>query len=101
MPEQIYNLDSEQEYFKFTIFGYVYMFRYMTSEETSEWQKLSTLDDKAQAAEKSQAYLLQFIAPEDPKSPPFTDTLKKMKTPNIKKFFHMLTKELGEDAITS
>lgn len=93
MNDQTYNLDDDREYFSFSIFGNIYNFQYMTTEETDTLRKMFSegKDDKIVFE-----YLVKFITPKN-NAPSFTDTYKKMKTPHTKKFMAMMRKELSEN----
>lgn len=84
-----YNLDDEQEYFDFSVRGIIYKFKYMTLEETEEFQKV------AQDQEKSTQMLYDFITPLDPTTPPFETTFKKMRINEIRNFIKMVKTELA------
>ncbi len=94
---QTYNLDDDSEFFKFTIFGNNYKFRYLTSDEMDKIKEIvaTKKDDLSDADNTDLEYLYSFIEPTDEASKPFSQVKGQMKNPHIKKFTQMLRAELG------
>lgn len=86
---KVYDLDQDvQETFRFTLKGYAYDFRQMTTEEIDEFQ--SKKNDK-----EIREYLFTFITPVEEKSPKFTEISKQMIAPHWVKFLEMIKTEMA------
>lgn len=94
---ETYNLDDDSEFFKFTIFGNNYKFRYLTGDEMDKIKAIvkDKKDDLSDADNSVLEYLYSFIEPTDETSKPFSEVKGQMKNPHIKKFTNMLKTELG------
>lgn len=92
MPEKkIHNLNEGiEESFNFLVLGYEYNFRQMTTEELDAF---ATLTDKSN--KEVREYLYQFVSPVGEKTPPFSETAKKMLTPHWVAFLNMVKSEMG------
>jgi hypothetical protein len=77
------------EYFEFKIFGNVYKFRHMNTEE------IKVMSGFGSDGMKAQEYLNTFITPVDPKDPKFEEVQKKMTVPHLLKFQNMVKEEFG------
>lgn len=89
--EKKYDLDEDvRESFHFTLKGYEYEFRQMTTEEIDEFS--NTKDDK-----EIRKFLYSFITPVKTDSPTFEVLSKQMIAPHWKNFVHMIKVEMAGD----
>lgn len=93
-----YNLDSEKEYFEFSIFGGLYHFRLPTFEEGETFDAIDRNDEKLPAKEvtkKRLEYLASFITKANEKALDFQELTKKMTAAHWKKFNEMVKTEMS------
>lgn len=90
--DKLHNLDDGiVEYFDFQLFGHIYRFRHMNSEEL---QKMQTFGEDHDGV---QEYFYQFITKLKDDSPEFVDVSKKMTIAHLMAFQRMIKKEFGAD----
>lgn len=88
---EVYDLNKAvQEYFSFSIGGFIYRYRHMTTEEIEKLKSFEGSEDK-----KQEEYMYSFITKEDPKAPDFPEVAKKMIVPQWINFRKMINTEFG------
>jgi hypothetical protein len=93
MDNKIHDLDEGVvEYFEFKLFGNLYRFKQMNTEEVAKMREFG------EDADRVQEYLYTFISPVDEKTPSFLDVSKKMTIPHLQKFQKMIRQEFGIDS---
>jgi hypothetical protein len=92
MDNKIHDLDEGiVEYFDFKLFGHIYRFKQLNSDEIDMIRTFS------EDGEKIQKYLYEFITKVDPNSPDFSEVAKKMTIPHLQKFQKMIKAEFSID----
>lgn len=92
-----YNIDADQEFFKFTFKGHSYNFRYMTTDETDRLNSIR-IDEATTPEERGNNvlnFLYGFITTDDKDAPDFKAIAKTMIIPEWKKFFNMIGVEFA------
>lgn len=86
---QPFNLDEGlQEYFEFIAKGHLYKFRYPTTTEIKEMDKLEKDEEAAQE------YIFTFITKTSEDSPEFNELTKQMTLPHWNRFLDMITTQM-------
>lgn len=92
-----YNLNSEKEYFEFTIFGGQYRFRLPNMEESERFDEIERNDEKLSPSDltkKRLDFMYGFISKISEDGDEFRDVAKKMNANHWKNFNEMLKTEL-------
>lgn len=92
MAKAPYDLnESVDEFFTFRLFGKLYQFRHLTTEEMHEMQALENEKDKT----VTETFLYKFITPVDSDTPQFKDIVNTMTVPMWRNFVNMIKTEFG------
>lgn len=86
-----YNLDEQPESFEFVVGGNAYNFRYPTTEEMAEAQKLE--DDAEKEAQVN--WLFTFITPVKPEAPSIAEAMKKVSFKVVQAFNDMISEQFS------